>query len=178
MKKFLLLTSAVVLLAGCQTGPLVGLPAASSAPSVMELWETYSHCRSTLDLDAKEADARRLNVGAQRAIVLAPSPIPLPALLKRHVVQPLPRFSVDPKAMSASCGLLAGQTALQAGRNTLAVEMFELVLRDHAKPNYHYYVDRARKGLRQAETRLLASRSTSPDLIPVSYPAYVLKPPR
>ncbi len=165
--------SSAVFLAGCQfgqIGSIIGGSAGSSAPSVIELWGTYKHCRSAVEPQVTEADARWLTVGAQRAIELDPSPILLPAFFKQHVVEPAPRFSVDPKAMSASCSLHAGHTALKAGQPALAGEMFQLVLRNHAQSHYRYYVDRAREGLRQADSGILASQPTQPDPIPILYP--------
>jgi hypothetical protein len=57
------------------------------------------------------------------------------------------RLAVDPKAMSASCTLHAGNIAAMSGRSDIAREMFNTVLREHAQSIYAYYAQQARTRL-------------------------------
>ena len=115
-----------------------------------------------------EVDARDLNRAAQHLAIPKPSPIHLPAVLKKHVVERPPRFSVDPKAMSASCSLYTGHAALLVGRVGVAQEMFRSVLQRQSEAAYTYYVDQARLGLRKTETTILVSEPQPSQIIPVS----------
>ena len=170
-RMFLLITSTTALLTACQSLSLVtDQHEELASTSVMELWGTYKHCRSSVDPHALQADARQLNVEAEQAMVVDPSPIPLPGILRQRVDTRPPRFSVDPLAMAASCSLYAGDAALKAGQNELAAEMFRLVLRNPPHTDYGYYLSQAREGLREAESTTLVSTPTEPRFIQTSSP--------
>lgn len=156
--------------AGCQIAPWVPEPVVPPTPSVMDLWDTYKHCRSAVDPTVKQVAARRLNLAAQQAMSVGPSPIPLPAALTRHVTERQPRYSVDPKAMSASCSLFAGEAALHAGQYEVAAEMFRLVLAHHPQPHYSFYVEQAKRGLIRTTPTVSASRALPSHLTAVSLP--------
>ena len=161
--------------AGCQITPWVPEPVVPPTPSVMDLWDTYKHCRSAVDPTVKQVAARRLNLAAQQAMSVGPSPIPLPAALTQHVTERQPRYSVDPKAMSASCSLFAGEAALHAGQYEVAAEMFRLVLAHHPQPGYSFYVERAKRGLIRTKPPISSSRALPSHLLPVFFPEAAAK---
>jgi hypothetical protein len=143
--KRLAMAGALVLLAGCQTGKG---PAPSS--TFMNLWTTYDHCQSSVDLDTMRADARRLNDAAQTPTGGHDDPIgPLLRPIERWITPSVPRLAADPRAMAAACALHTGQAALTVGRSDLAAEMFTTVIRTYPQASYAYYVDQARWGLIQ-----------------------------
>lgn len=156
-------------LTGCQALFLVDDDSSGSSHApVMELWSTYKHCRAGSGHLAMVADARRLNEAAEHTMVTEPSPIPLPVLVMQHVIEPSPRFSVDPRAMVVSCSLYAGEAAYQAGDTDLAVEMFTLVLHTHPESDYGYYATEARKGLMKATSTIVVSQPSTFQVHPVS----------
>ncbi len=134
----------------------------------MALWETYEHCRAAGDVDAKQNAALELATAAQEANVIQPSPIPLPHMLQRHVLEAAPRYSVDPQALSASCSLEAGNAALRSGQHVVAVDMFQFVLITYPQTEYEYYSRQARRGLQKIELKRMVSTQAKPQLLPVS----------
>lgn len=164
-----LIGSALLLLTGCQSMPILGWSdAAAERTPLMALWKTYEHCRATRDVEAKQTDARDLAAAARQANVAQPSPIPLPWLIQRHVRETAPRFSVDPQALSASCSLEAGKAALRVGQDVVAADQFQFVLVTYPQPEYEYYARQARLGLQQVELRRLVSTPDEPHMRPVS----------
>lgn len=164
-----LIGPALLLLTGCQSMPILGWSdtAAETTP-VMTLWQTYEHCRATGDVGAKQSDARDLAAAARQANVVQPSPIPLPRLIQRHVQETEPRYSVDLRALSASCSLEAGHAALQAGQHNVAADSFQFVLVTYPQTEYEYYSRQARRGLQQIELKRLVSLPAEPHMLPVS----------
>lgn len=159
----------LILITGCQSTPLLGWSERDQGTvSVMALWKTYEHCRATGNADAKQSDARDLASAARQANVIEPSPIPLPALLQRHVHETAPRYSVDPQALSASCSLEAGNAALRVGHHADAADLFQFVLATYPEAEYEYYTRQARRGLQQIETRRMVSATGEPRLLPVT----------
>ncbi|HJU04658.1 MAG TPA: hypothetical protein VJ692_05850 [Nitrospiraceae bacterium] len=132
-----------------------------SQSAFMDLWQTYTHCRTSEDTEAIVMDALKLNQAAQ------PEQPELPRLLKpvKPFVSTLPsRLAVDPKSMAASCSLHAGQAATAIGWNDLALQLYDSVLRHAPNSNESYYVRQAQEGLAEIERR----RSSSPKLQPMS----------
>jgi hypothetical protein len=104
----------------------------------MDMWNLYSHCTETDNLDVMLDDAQQLS----RALdVLDAAADPR--------IGPSVRLSADPAAMAASCALRTGQVAKEQGRHSSAREMFQLVLTNFPQPRYAYYTDQAREGLEQ-----------------------------
>jgi hypothetical protein len=138
----------VVGLGGCQTTWSFDRPtAAIDNVPFMNLWKTYTHCRSSSDPDEIRIDAQRLGEAAHAVKLKSQSSIVLPAAMQ-HLISELPsRLAVDPKAMAMACALYGGQVARAVGRPRLAVELFNVVLAKQAEAAYGYYVFEASRGL-------------------------------
>lgn len=135
---------------GCDTSRHSSRPPLSDNSRFMDMWNTYSHCYRSEDLDAMHADAQRLNhaVGATTTIA---DPVP-PESIELVPLGPAVRLSVDPAAMAAACALRAGQVAQGTGHRNLAREMFQTVITNFPQPPYRYYVAQARLGLDRLDT--------------------------
>ena len=107
----------------------------------MDVWSTYTHCVASLDLESTQQDSSRLRHLSQMEIGPTKFESSLPSS------QTTTRLAVDPKAMSASCTLHAGNIAAMSGRSDIAREMFNTVLREHAQSIYAYYAQQARTRL-------------------------------
>jgi hypothetical protein len=151
-----------VLLSGCQTSHLFEKDVVVDNATFMQLWGVYNHCRTAQDLDTMTSDANRLEQAVQNTpSVKDLAPVPRP--IERFVADPVNRLSVDLKAMTASCRLYAGQSALAAGRNDIATDMFRAVIAENSEPTYGYYVAQAKAGMQEVEFRLqLASARPAP----------------
>ena len=148
---------ALLALTACQSlQPVANGTGALDNASFLALWNTYIHCREGSDLAAIQEDVHRLQ-GAASVAPLGDFTLSLPSSVKRYVAEPPSRLAVDPKAMAASCGVYAGQTALSLGETAVATRMFETVVQKHNQTEYAYYVSQARAGLRQIELGLLTS---------------------
>jgi hypothetical protein len=113
----------------------------------MNLWKTYTHCRSSSDPDEIRIDVQRLDRAAHAVKLKSQSSIVLPAAMQ-HLISELPsRLAVDPKAMAMACALYGGQVARAVGRPRLAMNLFNAVLAEHAEAAYGYYVFEAGRGL-------------------------------
>ncbi|MGH7232827.1 MAG: hypothetical protein ACREJU_15935 [Nitrospiraceae bacterium] len=126
---------------GCQRFKAHPDQAVMSQASFIELWKTYTHCRTTEDPQAIFVDAMRLNQVSRTAQA------ELPRLL--HPVKPfvsdLPtRLAVDPKSMAAACTLRAGQAATAIGWNDLAITLYQSLLRVAGES---YYAKQAQEAL-------------------------------
>ena len=75
----------------------------------MDLWNTYTHCHRSEDLDAMREDAQRLS-RTVNMIDSGEDPIP-PESSESVPLGPIVRLSADPGAMAASCTLHTGQAA-------------------------------------------------------------------
>ncbi len=146
-----------ILLVGCQSLSVSNSGNMAPSHSVMKLWSSYNQCQSNTDINQVHTEALELNQAAAKANVLSPSPIPLPAVITKQVAEPVSRYSVDPGALSASCSLHVGQLALRQGKEELATEMFELILEQQEAGKYHFYREKAKEGLRQAQRNKLIS---------------------
>jgi hypothetical protein len=114
----------------------------------MDLWLTYSHCRTTDDLRELLSDASRLNRGA------AAPQRPVPSLLKpvkAYISPPAVRVAADPRDMAQACSLKAADAALAAGWTEVAIALYKsLIPVDGDESPSNYYA-------RQAETGLAAA---------------------
>lgn len=135
----LCLTLALIIGAGCQKA---SQPRPSVDVSFSDLWNTYLHCQRSEDPHEMKADALRLD---QTVSILSHEVDArlAPANLDNLVSDRPSRLAVDPKAMAASCALLAGYQARLAGRPELAGEMFGHILANYSVDRYRYYVVRA-----------------------------------
>ncbi|MFQ5991999.1 MAG: hypothetical protein ACE5NA_06135 [Nitrospiraceae bacterium] len=150
MKKTGLLVSLIFVLGGCQSLQGLGHSGNLQNHEFMSLWDTYSHCSTSLDVDAMRQDVEVLNEVALAPVSFKDLPLPLPKAFIAKIRKPTPRLAVDPKAMAAACSLYTGQVAHRAARYKMAGEMYQSVLQDY-KPqsDYTYYASQARVGLRQ-----------------------------
>ncbi len=140
-----------LLISGCQTGsPLktVGL----DNPGFMNLWGTYTHCKSTSDLGETQQAMGKLTTAALAGQGHDGFVLPMPQQLERFVAIPASRLAVDVHAMAASCSLHAGQIAFSSGRVDLAREALTSVITLH-KENQEptYYLGQAHKLLAEME---------------------------
>jgi hypothetical protein len=146
----------VLVLLTASSGCGMSRPSGGSADNsrFMEMWDIYSHCSRSEDLEALRADAQRLSltVGAMGSAVDV-----IPAANEEPVMGPIARLSADPAAMAAACALRAGQVAQGMERWSLAREMFQMIVKDFPQPRYRYYAAEARAGLEQLD----AARSGS-----------------
>ena len=114
----------------------------------MDLWRTYSHCRTTDDLGELLTAASRLNRGA------AAPDRPVPSLLKpvkSYISAPAVRVSADPRDMAEACSLKAADAAMAAGWTDVAIALYRSLLSlDGEASQANYYA-------RQAETGLAAA---------------------
>ncbi|MEW6246168.1 MAG: hypothetical protein AB1555_05585 [Nitrospirota bacterium] len=161
MKRILLQSLAgiigVVLLAGCQALSPGAKAAYVDNGQFMDLWNSYTRCKSGTDVEVMRGEAGRLIRTAQTLNVGDGFVLPLPGRFDRFVSEPSPRLAVDVKAMAAACALYTGNLALSVGKNDIAFEMFQHVIKNHAQPEYAYYVSQAKVGLAAVDLGLQAS---------------------
>jgi hypothetical protein len=119
----------------------------SHETSFGELWKTYRHCQTSEDAHAMKADALRLDQTIQQMADESKLPL-IPDELEQLVLDRPTRLAVDPKAMAASCALLAGYQARATGEPQLAAEMFGHILSNYSITRYRYYVVRAYHALK------------------------------
>ena len=150
----------LLLASGCQTMP----PSATSGwdnSRFMTLWETYTHCKSTADLQATRVDMDTLTEAALTHHRYDGFVLPMPVKLERLVTTPATRLSVDVRAMASSCSLHAGQVAMGQGRIDLAREAFGEVLTLHAHDETpSFYLAQAKNFLAEIETGVQISLKT------------------
>ena len=139
----------LLMLSGCQ-----GLqPTAKGELSLqdsefMGLWDTYNQCM----VDQNPLQMRDYAVKlaeAPRPISIQHSPIPLPKFLVNLTSNRGSRLSVDPRAMTASCVLQAGQTAWKTGDYALAHNLLQSIINEYPEIEYAYYVSEARTTILQ-----------------------------
>jgi len=142
----------------CQSTSVTRQDSIHPSPSVMELWTTYSECQATQDLLTLEQSARVLIHAANENGDPLLSSIPVPSLIRNQVEKAPSRVSVDPRALAASCSLLAGNRALVSGQNSLALKMFSLVIK-YSSDDYPYYTNQAKLGIQKAQGEQLVLTS-------------------
>lgn len=145
------LVSLMLLISGCQAGTSIKT-AGLDNPGFMNLWGTYTHCKSTSDLDETQLDMGKLTNAALVRQGDEGFVLPMPQQLERLVATPANRLSVDVQAMAASCSLHAGQVAFGHGRVDLAREALTGVITLHKQNNEpNYYLAQAHKLLNEIE---------------------------
>ncbi|MEQ1794618.1 MAG: hypothetical protein ABL970_10540 [Nitrospira sp.] len=154
------LLGVMLLASGCQNGAQIKT-AGLDNPGFMNLWGTYTHCKSTSDLGETQLDMDKLTNAALARQGDEGFVLPMPERLEQLVATPANRLAVDVQAMAASCSLHAGQVAFGHGRIDLAREALAGVLTLH-KQNEEptYYFTQARKLLTEIETGVQVSLQT------------------
>ena len=104
----------------------------------MDLWNTYTHCLRSEDLEAMRTDTHRL-IRVVHRIDSAENPIPLESS-KPVPLGPTIRLSVNPAVMAAACALRAGQAARETGRLYIAREMFHTIVILFSQPRHQDYM--------------------------------------
>lgn len=150
-----LVLTLLIPLGGCDTSGQSSRASLSDSSRFMDLWNTYTHCFRSEDLDAMRADAQRLGL-AVSTTDSAEEPIDPESIAPVPFGPPI-RLSADPAAMAASCALRTGQAAREMGRLNVAREMFHNVVANFQQPCYQHYVAQARLGLEQLDAASRAS---------------------
>jgi hypothetical protein len=148
-----ILMSILVSVVGFQTGQTVEAAAIDNG-SFMSLWNTYSHCQATTDLDQLKEDVLTLTHAANRSLHEDAFVLPLPGKLKAFVSTPAARFAVDMKAMAAACSLRAGSVAMEAGKLVIAKDLLQSILSYQPQSEYAYYALQAKALLSELETSI------------------------
>ncbi|HEX2055122.1 MAG TPA: hypothetical protein VHF07_01435 [Nitrospiraceae bacterium] len=131
---------------GCQHDAAVPQRTGHEA-SFSELWDTYRHCQKSQDPQEMKVDALHLDQTVQK-LGDEKNALLVPDTLEQLVLDRPTRLAVDPKAMAASCALLAGYQARETGKPQLAAEMFGHILSNYSINRYRYYVMQAYHGLK------------------------------
>ncbi|MEY4704068.1 MAG: hypothetical protein RL042_264 [Nitrospirota bacterium] len=150
----LILVGILISVAGCQTGQ----PAPTAAIDngrFMSLWDTYSHCQASTDIDQLKEDALILTSSANRSRTRESFVLPLPTKLEKLVSTPAARLAVDVKAMAAACSLRASSAAVGAGDFHIAKALLQTVLSYQPQSEYAYYTLQAKALLSELETNLV-----------------------
>jgi hypothetical protein len=121
----------------------------------MSLWNSYSHCQATTDLDQLREDALTLTNVANRSLTQEGFVLPLPGKLEQIVSTPAARFAVDIKAMAAACSLRAGSAAVEAGKLDVAKDLLKTILNYQPQSEYAYYTLQAKALLSELETKVI-----------------------
>jgi len=150
----LILLSMLVSVAEFQTGQPVQAAAIDNG-SFMSLWNSYSHCQATTDIDQLRDDALTLTNAAIRSLTQESFVLPLPGKLEQFVATPTARFAVDVKAMAAACSLRAGSAAVEAGNVDLAKDLLQTVLNYQPQSEYAYYALQAKALLAELEANVI-----------------------
>jgi len=150
----LLLVSILVSVAGFQLGQSAQAAAIDNG-SFMSLWNSYSHCQATTDLDQLREDALTLTNAANRSVTQEGFVLPLPGKLEQIVSTPAARFAVDIKAMAAACSLRAGSAAVEAGKLDVAKDLLRTILNYQPQSEYAYYTLQAKALLSEIETNVI-----------------------
>lgn len=153
------LVGVLLLASGCQTMPPSNTSGLDNS-GFMTLWETYTHCKSTVNLHATRADMGTLTEAALMNHRYDGFVLPMPVKLERLVTTPATRLSVDVRAMAASCSLHAGQVAWGHGRVDLAREAFAKVLTLAEEGTSSFYLAQAKNFLAEIENGVQISLKT------------------
>jgi hypothetical protein len=142
---------AAALLSGCQAIQSFDDTRTPNDLAFENMWNRYTHCRSSSSMNQIWQDAQQLNRTVHRMDQAARASRLLPDTIEQSLAEPPPRLAVDPKAMAAACTLLAGQAAQNEGHAQFAAEMFGFVLANFAESRYAYYQEQAQVGIDQIE---------------------------
>ncbi len=137
------------------TGYLTGQPTEAAAVdnvSFMTLWNTYSNCQATTNVDQLSENASTLTTAANHSLDQETFVLPLPSKLEKLVSTPAARFAVDVKAMAAACSLRAASAAVEAGKIDAAKGILQTILGYQPHSEYGYYTLQAKTLLSELET--------------------------
>jgi hypothetical protein len=121
----------------------------------MSLWNTYSRCHATSDIDELREAAVTLTNAANRSLTQDAFVLPLPGKLEKLVSTPSVRFAVDVKAMAAACSLRASLAAVEAGKPDVAKDLLQPILSYNPQSEYAYYTLQAKALLSEIETKVV-----------------------
>ncbi len=139
----------LLILSGCQSlQPTAKGELSLQDSEFMGLWDTYKQCMLVQNPLQMQEYAVQLSE-APRPISIHHSPIPLPKFLVNLTANRGSRLSVDPRAMTASCALQAGQTAWETGDYNLAHNLLQSIIEEYPEAEYAYYVSEARTTISQ-----------------------------
>lgn len=147
----------MLLASGCQTSPPLKTTRLDN-PGFMNLWGTYTHCKSTSDIAETQLDMGKLTNAALARQGDEGFVLPMPQQIEKLVTTPANRLAVDIQAMASSCSLHAGQVALGHGRIDLAREALNGVISlQQQKQEPNYYHAQAHRLLTEIETGIQIS---------------------
>lgn len=148
------LISLLISVAGFLTGqPVQAAPIDNG--NFMSLWNSYSHCQSTTDIDQLREDALTLTTAANGSLTQENFILPLPSKIEQLVTTPATRFAVDVKAMAAACSLRAGSAAVEAKKLALAKDLLQPILSYQPQSEYAYYALQAKALLSELNTEII-----------------------
>lgn len=150
----LLLVSVLVAVSGFQAGQSAQAAAIDNG-SFMRLWNSYSRCQATTDIDQLREDVLTLTNAANRSLTQEGFVLPLPGKLEQIVLTPAARFAVDIKAMAAACSLRAASAAVEAGKLDVAKDLLRTILNYQPQSEYAYYTLQAKALLSELETSVI-----------------------
>jgi hypothetical protein len=150
----LVLLSILIPTIGIMTGQPVQAAAIDNG-SFMSLWNSYSHCQSTTDIDQLREDALTLANAANGSLTQESFILPLPSKLEELVSTPVARFAVDVKAMAAACSLRVGSAAVEAKRLDIAKDLLQAILTYQPQSEYSYYSLQAKALLSELDTNVI-----------------------
>lgn len=145
-----IVVSLLISMAGLQIGQDVQAATIDNG-SFMSLWNSYSHCQTTTDVNQLREDALTLTSAATHSLTQDSFVLPLPGKLEQFVATPAARFAVDVTAMAAACSLRAGSAAVEAGKLDIAKELLQTVLSYQPQSEYAYYALQAKALLSEIE---------------------------
>jgi hypothetical protein len=128
-------------------GIMIGQPAQAATMdngSFMGLWNSYSRCQISTDINQLREDALTLVNAANGSLTQESFILPLPSTLEEFVSTPVARFAVDVKAMAAACSLRAGSAAAEAKRPDIAKDLLHVILTYQPHSEYAYYALQAK----------------------------------
>ncbi|MCW5799994.1 MAG: hypothetical protein KIT40_15970 [Nitrospira sp.] len=146
--------SVIVGLNGCHFPQLLDRPSAFFDNSrFMDAWQTYLHCRSTMDLAEVRDDLQQLkrvtDIHARsmqdRTYAL------LPTAIKSVIAAPPSRLAVDPHAMVAACALHGAHVAQAAGQPGMSLVLLTAVAAAREGAANPYYAVEAQHRLNGME---------------------------
>ncbi len=139
----------LLLLSGCQSfQPTEKGELSLQDSEFMGLWNTYNQCmvgQNPIQMQKYVTQLRE----APRPVSIHHSPIPLPKFLVNWTSDKSSRLSVDPRAMTASCALQAGERAWKTGNYFLAHDILQSIINEYPEAEYAYYVSEAREAISQ-----------------------------
>jgi hypothetical protein len=147
-------------LQACQYVPLGTETTDLDHRAFVSLWRTYSHSRTSEDLDEVREDIRQLSEDLRGIARKVDAPSLLPEGIERLIAEPPSRLTVDPHAMVAACTLHAADVAQAGGKLDVASALYRSIIRTYSHKDYAPYMAKATAGL-QTVGSLCPRRFTS-----------------